>query len=397
MKICILRHSKFPPDATVMRELNCLLDAGHTVDVLCLRHPGQPAVEVYRGGARFIRIPVQHRRGGLIRYSLEYGAGFLLMAARLAWLHARNRYDCVQVNTMPDFLVFAAVLPRLCGAKLILHLHEPTPELWMTKFGYTDRHPLFRLQARLEQWAIRYADRVLTVTETLRARYGERGADLSKIVVLPNVCDEQVERRVPLRPPVRDGSFRLLTHGLIEDRYGHTVALRAIKSLEGEIPGLQYDIPGEGEYEPQVAAAIRELDLGRRARLLGWLPFEELIQRLHDCDAGIIPMLRSPYSDLIDTCKMYDFMAVRKPVIVSRLRTVEENFDDSCVMFFEPGNAADLARCIRELHRDPGRRQELVENAFRRFQTMKWSVTKNTYLKIVEELVSPGNQFSEVT
>jgi glycosyltransferase involved in cell wall biosynthesis len=90
---------------------------------------------------------------------------------------------------------------------------------------------------------------------------------------------------------------------------------------------------------------------------------------------------------------MYEFMAIGKPVIVSRLRTVEENFDDSCVMFFEPGNSDDLARCILELRRNARRREELVSNAYRRYQKMRWSVTKNTYRRIVEGMAVRPPQF----
>jgi glycosyltransferase involved in cell wall biosynthesis len=392
VKICILRHSKFPPDATVMRELNCLLDAGHEVDVICLRHAGQAALETYRDKGRFIRIPLEHKRGGIFRYVMEYMISFVMMTVLVAILHARRRYDCVQVNTMPDFLVFAACIPKLFGAKVLLHLHEPTPELWMTKFGFGQSHPLFRLQVMLEQWAIRYADMALTVSDSLKARYGERGASLSKITVLPNVCDERYEKTLPSRQPVKDGHFRLLTHGLIEERYGHELALQAVKSLEQEIPMLRYRIPGEGEYAPAVASRIRELQLDGRVTMEGWVPFEDLIQFLHECDAGIVPMQRSPYSELIDTCKMYEFIALRKPVIVSRLPTVEAHFDDSCVMFFEPGNASDLARCIRQLHGDERKRKELADNAFRRYEKLKWSVTKRDYLDVLENLVSKPDQ-----
>lgn len=397
MKICILRHSKFPPDATVMRELNCLIDAGHDVDVICLRHPGQPALELYRDKGRFIRIPLQHKRGGIVRYVMEYVMSFLMMSILVAVLHARRRYDCVQVNTMPDFLVFAAFVPKLFRVKVLLHLHEPTPELWMTKFGFGPSHPLYRMQVKLEQWAIRFADQALTVSEALRTRYGERGADVSKIRVLPNVCDERYEKMAPSRAPVKDGKFRLLTHGLIEERYGHELALQAVKSLEKEIPSLLYHIPGEGEYAPVVAARIRELGLEDRVSMEGWVEFPDLIQFLHECDAGIVPMQRSPYSELIDTCKMYEFIALRKPVIVSRLPTVEANFDDSCVLFFEPGNASDLARCIRLLHADERKRKDLAENAFRRYEKLKWSITKYHYLDVLEKRVSKdrNSQFNE--
>lgn len=35
---------------------------------------------------------------------------------------------------MPDLLVLAAIVPKLLGARIILDLHDPMPELMMTIF-----------------------------------------------------------------------------------------------------------------------------------------------------------------------------------------------------------------------------------------------------------------------
>ena len=35
---------------------------------------------------------------------------------------------------MPDVLVFGAIVPKLLGAKIILDLHDPMPELMQTIF-----------------------------------------------------------------------------------------------------------------------------------------------------------------------------------------------------------------------------------------------------------------------
>jgi hypothetical protein len=49
----------------------------------------------------------------------------LLLAFRsLTW-----RYNLVHVHNMPDVLVFEAFIPRVCGARVILDLHDPMPEL----------------------------------------------------------------------------------------------------------------------------------------------------------------------------------------------------------------------------------------------------------------------------
>ncbi len=99
-------------------------------------------------------------------------------------------------------------------------------------------------------------------------------------------------------------------------------------------------------------------------------------------------MNRSPYSELVDTNKMYEYIALRKPIIISRLRVVEENFDESCMMFFEPGNVEDLSKCIVELYRDQQKRRTLAENAYRRYEKMRWRKTKRRYLRVIENLAA---------
>ena len=38
-------------------------------------------------------------------------------------------------DNIPDFMVFAAVFPKLTGAKIILDVHDIVPELFVTRFN----------------------------------------------------------------------------------------------------------------------------------------------------------------------------------------------------------------------------------------------------------------------
>ena len=389
MKICIIRHAYFPADPRVRKQVSALLEAGHSVDIICLRPKRRVAIKDIQG-VRILRIPICHKRGGTLRYCLEYGFSFLVMGALLSYLHWRNPYHCIQVSTMPDFLVFTTLLPKLLGAKVLLDLHEPTPELYVTKYGSNRLSLLLWLQVQLEQLAIKYADRSLTVTETLRRRFGQRGADIETITVVPNVCEEAFEQSFcdSLKEDLAtsNGTFRLVTHGHIEERYGHELVIKAVTSLKSNIPEIHYDIIGDGQYKQKLVEMVHELGCEDRIHFLGFLPLDDLLHELLKADVGVIGMQRSPYSELIDTNKMYEYIAYRKPVIVPRLRALEENFDDSCVMFFEPGNHQDLARCIMDLYQNPEKRQYLAENAYRRYEPMCWKKSKKIYLQVVNNL-----------
>ena len=179
--VAIVRHSFYPFELNVKREAEALRDAGYQVHVICLRGPGEAAHETVEG-VDVHRLPVGHKRGKILRYLWEYNAFFVLAAIKLARLHRRLRFAAVQVNTMPDYLVFAALYPKLTGAKVVLHLHEPVPELFLTMFpGRWYTGAFVWTVSRVEQASIRFADRALTVTEQMRQNYARRGDDASKI------------------------------------------------------------------------------------------------------------------------------------------------------------------------------------------------------------------------
>jgi glycosyltransferase involved in cell wall biosynthesis len=385
--ICLVRNGYYPEDPRSEKEAIALVEAGYQVDVICLRGKNQPLYEK-AAGLRLYRIPVRHKRTSIVRYFFQYSLSFLLFGVLQTYLHIRRPYRCIHVATMPDFLVFTTLLPRILGAKVLLDLHEPTPELWVTKFGDHLR-ALLKLQTRIEQSAIEYADATITVTDELRERVIERGAHGEKISIVRNVCDEQMFSAMPSHEVTPAGQgFCLITHGSIEERYGHEEILRAVALVRDRIPGLRLQIPGAGEYATRLKELAKELHCLDIVEFAGFVSREELLRRLHAADAGIIAMRRSPYSELIDTNKMYEYIVLHKPILISRLQPVARKFDDSCVKFFEPGDHEDLACRILELYQDPPRGRTLAENAYARYEAMRWEHGKQDYLKVVQELVT---------
>ena len=111
-----------------------------------------------------------------------------------------------------------------------------------------------------------------------------------------------------------------------------------------------------------------------------------MFKTLKNSDVGIIAMYKTPYSELIDTNKMYEYIALKIPVITSRLPAIEENFNDLSLMYFEPGNYAELAQCIFTVYNNAKRRNELKTNAYDRYKMLAWNKSKKVYLKLINSL-----------
>lgn len=390
MRVLLIRQGSFPLDARVRREVECLLDAGHEVDVISLRREGQSGRESWRG-ANAYRLPLRHRREGALLYVLEHLA-FMLMATFLAaFLHLRRRYDVVQANTIPDSVVFASIVPKLLGAKVVLDLHECVPEFVATKYGVSLRHPLVRLSALVEQAAIRFADRVVTCTEEMKDVFVSRGAPAGKIDVVLNAADEAIFDVESYPPQPREpGHFRLICHGSVEDRYGHDTLIEAVALLRDEIPELRLEVYGEGSFLAEVEELTRQRGVEDRVWFAGeYVPIEQLLTALARSDAGVVAMKKDAFRDLTHCNKMYDLIAMRCPAVISRTRSVRNYFGEDCFEYFDAGDPADLARAIRELHSAPQLGDRLVERAWEVNEPYRWPHQRQIYRRSVESLLGP--------
>ncbi|WP_433782272.1 glycosyltransferase family 4 protein [Actinomycetospora sp. CA-101289] len=386
-RACVVRQHYVPRDTRVARAVGALADAGWEVDVLCLRAPGEPARE-RAGPVRIRRLPMRHRQGGgAVGYALEY-AGFLVAATLWVAGHAAaRRYRLVQVHSLPDVLVLVGLVPRLLGARVLLDLQECMPEFFATKFGVGPGHPVVRLLARLEQRAVRLADHVVTPTTQMRAVFVGRGADPGRITTVMDGADPAVfDPDAAGRGVAPAGTFVLISHGTVEEHYGLDTVVRAVALLRAETPAVHLAVYGDGADRDRLRGLAHELRVADRVAFSsGFVPVDELVAALAGADAGVVAMRRDPFRDVALPGKIFDFVAMRLPVIASRTRSVEETFGDA-VALFEAGDAEDLARTVRGLARDPGRRAALVAAATRATEPLRWEHQEAVYRGVVDDL-----------
>jgi glycosyltransferase involved in cell wall biosynthesis len=388
-RICVIRQGFYPLDPRVGREVLALESAGYEVDVICLRRDDEPRHEAM-GKVTVHRLSIASGGKGRARYLIEYAAFLVASAWLVSALHVRRRFDLVQVNSMPDTLVFAAVVPKLLGARVLLDLHECMPEFYAVKYDVGMRHAAVRTVSWLEQAAIRFADSVITCTAQMREAFESRGAAPGKIAVVMNSANEDLFDPDGQAPEPRSaGEFRLVCHGTIEHIYGIDTIVRAVALLKDEIPGLRVQVYGEGSALEEIRELIRELQLEDRIYLAGrFVPMPQLLRAIAAADAGLVAMRRNIFRDLTHCNKMFDFISMRKPAIVSRTRSVEAYFGESCFQMFTSGDEVDLARAITELHRDPGLRRRLVLEAQRVNEPYRWPYQRAIYLGVVERLTA---------
>src|SRR5260221_10975857 len=122
-------HSYYLRDTRPRRLATTLTDAGWDVDVVCARDEGEPRTETVHG-VHIHRLPARRQRGTKFRYAFEYASFTLMALVRVTALWLRRRHQAVYVIGIPNFLVFAAIVPRLGGARVMLDMRDPLPEFF---------------------------------------------------------------------------------------------------------------------------------------------------------------------------------------------------------------------------------------------------------------------------
>ncbi|MDP9481889.1 MAG: glycosyltransferase, partial [Chloroflexota bacterium] len=329
-------HAYYEEDPRVRREAEALVARGRPVDVIALRRP-EDGRDGVLNGVQITRLDIQRHQGaGLWTYLREY-LGFLVRAGwTLARASRRRRYAVVQVHSLPDFLVFATLPVKLAGMPVILDLHEAMPEFFKTRFPSV-RSPLIHRAVLLqERLSIGFADEVVAVNELMAERLLSLGVPPDKLTIVPNapnldLFDPSVHPRRAFR---EDGALRVIYTGALTPTYELDVAVDAIARLATERPELdsRLELYGRGDSDEPLRARIAALGIADRITFHGRIPLEAVPAAVAAADVGIAPTRLDAFTAVTISAKIFEYGAMGKPVVASRIPLVERTFAPDTVL-----------------------------------------------------------------
>ncbi|MDT3694852.1 MAG: glycosyltransferase family 4 protein [Ignavibacterium sp.] len=388
-KILMVVYSYFPQDVRPRREAEALINAGYTVDMLCLRLPDQTKFEnIY--GVDTYRVNLSKSRSSRRKYIFLYASFFIRSFFLLNRLFIKNRYAVIHVHNMPDFLVFLGVIPKLFGTKIILDLHDPTPEMLMTKFAEDRESRLTKILKWQEKVSIRFAHKIITTNKSFLDKFISRGCPSDKINIVMNSPQESIFNKFinNLKEKSDEKKYVVMYHGIIITRYGFEELLNAVNLLKGKIPGLELWVYGTGEDLPIFLEMIQKLDLKNTVKYFGQVSIEKIVEVIPECDVGIIPNRLTPFTRINFPTRIFEYLYIKKPVVVPRTQGINDYFDEGSIFYFDAGDAENLANVVYTIYSDRAITAEKINKGYEIYQKYRWESQSKNLIKIYEELLN---------
>ena len=158
------------------------------------------------------------------------------------------------------------------------------------------------------------------------------------------------------RPFAADGTVRLVYAGALTPTYELNVVLDALALIAQTRPELrlQFDVFGRGDAAERLVDHAMRLGIDERVTFHGRIPIEDVPAAVARADIGVAPTRRDPFTDVSLSTKVFEYAAMGKPVVASRLPMVERTFPPGSVATYDPGDPASMAAADPVVRRRPG-------------------------------------------
>jgi glycosyltransferase involved in cell wall biosynthesis len=385
LRVAMLSYSFYESDNRVRRYAETLARRGGAVDVIALRIKGQPEYNELNG-VKVYRVQERARNEkGRWAYLTRIIKFFFRSAILLTRKYLEKPYDLVHVHSIPDFEVFAALVPKILGARVILDIHDILPEFYINKFKVGKDHLFFKILLFLEKASIGFSDHTIISNDLWRERLLARSVTREKCTTILNYPDCELFR---LGADKRDHQKIVLMYpGTLNSHQGLDIAIRAFAKIKNVAPHADFHIYGDGPAKADLADLIRQHAIQDRVFLKDPTSLNEIVAIMAAADIGVIPKLNDQFGGEAFSTKTLEFMTLGVPIIVSRTRIDEYYFDDSLVKFFESGSVDHLAEAMLEMIENKVLRDRLAANALIFSRKNSWGVKNHIYLDLVGMLL----------
>lgn len=398
MNICIftrttLAHSIGGMEVHTNLLANGLVQQGHLVTIITTGYKDGKLSETING---VVIHYISGTKPG--KYSRKW---YRLSREKFSELHQQRNFDIVCSESAGAFGLLKSSLYKKTGVPVVVIFHGIFYNELKTRFnlGFS----LKNLAAAIYYVGI-YIFRDMGIVARARAIIAtshEQKHLIKKFYFLPENKVFTVLNGIDTKIVPADGSLKknlgfaaddkiILSVARLKREKGLHVILKALPEILVDVPNAKLLIIGEGEYRGYLEGLATDLGLLGKVIFIGALPYAELGKYFHLADVFVNSTIRENGYDLT----IIQGMAYGKPVVVSRLKSLNGVIDDGLNGFLVGrGEAKELSQAVRKVLQNPQLMMIMGKAAQRQAQDLfsVESMVKNT-IKVFEKCITSSQK-----
>jgi len=382
----MVAYTEYVRDPRVRRYGEALVRHGYNVDCFVLKEAGKPNVEKVNGVSLYHLNLEQYRGNSNVSYIFSYLKFFML--AKIALIkNLFKKYEVIHVHNMPDFLVFSAIINKLCGSKVLLDIHDTMPELYLAKFNSIFGKFVYSVLLFQEKCASYLADKVITVhIPHLNHIAKHHGIKRNKFVVIPNFADKELFYSKKSKSSKNTSIIKLIYHGTIAERFGLYTVLSAIQKLKQNNQLVQFDIFGKGDGVSDLKQWIRDMELDNQVKYHGQIPLDEIPGKIDEADIGIVSYIHSDATHLMLPLKLMEYIAMGIPSLTVKNEPIAYYFKSDELAYYKNNDSESFLKQLIKLIKSPQELVRLRQKTEVINKRLNWENEQLNYIHLINEL-----------
>jgi len=396
--IGMILASKFPPDIRIEKEAKALIENGYKVYLLCQKCNQKEKREDIINNIIIRRVD----ESNLLRRKINIYKLFLFFRLGL-WDREIRKFvedfaiDVLHIHDLP--LVGTSL--RVAKDKkvpIIADLHENYPaglQVWTGNIAGL-RKFLFKPLINLDRWlnyekkCVKQVNKVIVVVKEAKERILKYAIPKNKVSVVSNTVDLEIFDKA--KPDLKimglyTNKYIISYIGGFGPHRGIETSIKAMKLLKNKNldKNIKLILVGKGSrrYEKETKHLVENEECKNIVEFLEWQPFEKVLSYFAISDIGLIPYYSNSHTNTTIPHKLFQYMAMKKPVVVSNCKPLKRIVNESkCGLVFESGNEKDLASQILKLISNKDLAANLGKNG--RKAALKKYNWKNESKKLIE-------------
>lgn len=395
----------FPPDPRVMREATALIEAGHTVHLLCLKRDGEPTDEIIKG-IHVHRVPLEAVQAKGVAAKLwqqyQWAKNTVLPewvntitqwgeANRLTLLHAHDLRIAPSVMAVGE----AFYLP------VVADFHENFPDLMRQLKGQKSKKAgdkAYRRWFRVERDICKRAHGIITVVNEMRERLLADHPDVKNLdfrtIIGSNAVDLRQFNQDAVDDSVvakyKDKTVLVYVGHINGPRRGLHTVVDALPQLIEKHPDIYLLLAGTTRpaYEADLRARIAAYNLENRVEFTGELPEIAFASLIAASDIGLCPLESTEQTEAGLANKMFQYHAFGIPVLSSNTAGNQRYLEETGGgLTFKAGDVNDCAHTLLQMLANKDALEAMGASGKQAVEsTYNWKVAKQPLLNMVSNI-----------